>query len=137
MALIRVNNKEENLLGALSFDREDVYNEAGKPTGTMISGVLAVHDYIDYVHTIESERYKLTGIDVYKESFGSNEYMILYYFTAKNLEIKGDYIHDDIKWLMEEETIKEEIKNCEWYHSYLQEEAFKEVEKLVEKYKDK
>lgn len=137
MALIRVNGKEENLLGAVSFDRQMAYSEAGEPTGMVISGLLAVHEYIEEIYEIESERYLLTDVSVYKESFGSNEYMILYYFTAKDLTVKQDVVDEDIKWLIEEDTIAEEIKNREWYHAYVRTEAYKEVEKLAEKYKDK
>lgn len=137
MALIRVNGNEENLLGAVSFDRQMAYNETGEPTGMVISGLLAVHEYIEEIYEIESERYLLTDVSVYKESFGSNEYMILYYFTAKDLTVKQDVVDDDIKWLIEEDTIAEEIKNREWYHAYVRTEAYKEVEKLAEKYKDK
>ena len=137
MALIRVNGNEENLLGAVSFDRQIAYDEAGEPTGMIISGLLATHEYIEEIYEIESERYLLEDVSVYKESFGSNEYMILYYFTAKDLTVKQDVVDDDIKWLIEEDTIAEEIKNREWYHAYVRTEAYKEVEKLAEKYKDK
>lgn len=137
MALIRVNGNEENLLGAVSFDRQIAYDEVGEPTGMVISGLLATHEYIEEIYEIESERYLLTDVSVYKESFGSNEYMILYYFTAKDLTVKQDVVDDDIKWLIEEDTIAEEIKNREWYHAYVRTEAYKEVEKLAEKYKDK
>ena len=137
MALIRVNGNEENLLGAVSFDRQMAYDEVGEPTGMVISGLLATHEYIEEIYEIESERYLLTDVSVYKESFGSNEYMILYYFTAKDLTVKQDVVDDDIKWLIEEDTIAEEIKNREWYHAYVRTEAYKEVEKLAEKYKDK
>ena len=100
-----------------------------------IKGVLAMHDYEDEIETIESERYRLDNVEVYKESFGSNEYMILYFFTAGNLTIKPDNVDDNIKWLIEEDTIAEEIKSREWYHAYLQKDAYKEVEKLANKYK--
>ena len=137
MALIRVNNKEENLLGALSFERELMYNEAGKPVGFQIAGTLAIHDYEEEIYHIESERYELKGVNVYKESFASNEFMILYHFTAEEMSVKPDHVNDDIKWLIEEDTINSEIDNREWYHAYATEEAYKEVEKLVEKYQNK
>ena len=73
MALIRINNEEENLLGAVSFDREAVYGDDGRVKGMAISGILAIHEYVDEINAIESERYKLDDVEVYKESFGSNE----------------------------------------------------------------
>ena len=135
MALIRINNEEENLLGAVSFDREAVYGDDGRVKGMAISGILAIHEYVDEINAIESERYKLDDVEVYKEAFGSNEYTILYYFTAGHLDIKPDNVNDDIKWLIEEDTIAEEIKNREWFHAYVYNDAYKEVEKLADKYK--
>ena len=135
MALIRINKEEENLLGAVSFDREAIYGDDGRVKGMSISGILAIHEYVDEINAIESERYKLDDVEVYKESFGSNEYTILYYFTAEHLDIKPDNVNDDIKWLIEEDTIAEEIKNREWFHAYVYNDAYKEVEKLADKYK--
>lgn len=135
MALIRVNDKDENLLGALSFDREAKYDKYGGIVDVTIKGILAIHDYEDEIKIIESERYRLDDVEVYKESFGSNEYMILYSFTAGKLTIKPDNVDDNIKWLIEEDTIAEEIKAREWYHAYLRKDAYKEVEKLANKYK--
>lgn len=135
MALIRINNEEENLLGAVSFDREAIYGDDGRVKGMAISGILAIHEYVDEINAIESERYKLDDVEVYKESFGSNEYTILYYFTAGYLEVKPDNVNDDIKWLIEEDTIAEEIKNREWFHAYVYDDACKEVKELVDKYK--
>lgn len=135
MALIRVNDKDENLLGALSFDREAKYDKYGEIVDVTIKGILAIHDYEDEIKIIESERYRLDDVEVYKESFGSNEYMILYSFTAGKLTIKPDNVDDNIKWLIEEDTIAEEIKAREWYHAYLRKDAYKEVEKLANKYK--
>ena len=61
--------------------------------------------------------------------------MILYYFTAQELTVKPDSTDDNIKWLLEEDMITQEIKDREWYHAYLRSDAYEEVEKLAEKYK--
>ena len=138
MALIRVNKEDKNLFGALTFDREAVMDpDTGKIIGTSINGILAIHDYIDDIYEIESERYLLKNVSVYKESFGSNEYMILYHFIAEDLKIKEDMLDEDIKWLIEEESIEREIKDREWYHAYALREAYAEAEKLVQKYKER
>lgn len=138
MALIRVNKEDKNLFGALTFDREAVMDpDTGKIIGTSINGILAIHDYIDDIYEIESERYLLKNVSVYKESFGSNEYMILYHFIAEDLKIKEDMLDDDIKWLIEEESIEREIKDREWYHAYALREAYAEAEKLAQKYKER
>lgn len=138
MALIRVNKEDTNLFGALTFDREAVVDpDTGRIIGSSINGILAVHDYIEDIETIESERYLLKNVSVYKESFGSNEYMILYHFIAEDLTVKEDVLDDDIKWLIEEESIEREIKDHEWYHAYAAREAYAEAEKLVQKYKER
>lgn len=138
MALIRVNKEDTNLFGALTFDREAVVDpDTGRIIGSSISGILAVHDYIEDIETIESERYLLKNVSVYKESFGSNEYMILYHFIAEDLTVKDDVLDDDIKWLIEEESIEREIKDHEWYHAYAARDAYAEAEKLVQKYKER
>ena len=138
MALIRVNKEDKNLFGALTFDREAVMDpDTGKIVGTSINGILAIHDYIDDIYEIESERYLLRDVSVYKESFGSNEYMILYHFIAEDLKIKEDILDDNIKWLIEEESVEREIKDREWYHAYAARDAYAEAEKLVEKYKER
>ncbi len=116
LALLRVNGENKNMFGALTFDREAVMDpDTGKLLGTSINGILAIHDYIEEIHTIESERYLLNDVTVYKESFGSNEYMILYHFIADDLE----------------------IKDREWYHAYAAREAYAEAEKLAQKYKER
>lgn len=138
MALIRVNKEDRNLFGALTFDREAIVDpDTGKIIGTSINGILAIHDYIDDIYEIESERYLLRDVSVYKESFGSNEYMILYHFIAEDLKIKEDILDDNIKWLIEEESVEREIKDREWYHAYAARDAYAEAEKLVEKYKER
>lgn len=135
MAVIKVNNDDKvNIYGRLSVDREAVYNEEGEYTGMQITGMLAVHEYIEEITEIETERFLLKNVNVYKESFGSNEYLILYYFIAEDMDIKPDNLDDNIKWLMEEQMIREEMKEKEWYHAYLYNEAIKEVEKLVLEY---
>ena len=136
MALIRVNDNNNNLFGALTFDREALY-ENGKFAGTSITGILAIHDYVEEIYKIESERYVLNDVTVFKESFGSNEYMILYHFVAEELEIKEDVLDEDIKWLIDEENIEREIKSREWYHAYAAREAYAEADKLAQKYKER
>lgn len=51
-------------------------------------GSLALHQYIEEIEVIESSRYLLTGVDVYKEIFGTNDFNILYEFT---LTEKGEF----------------------------------------------
>lgn len=135
MAVIKVNNDNNvNIYGRLSVEREAAYNEEGEYVGLQITGVLAVHEYIEEITEIESERFIIKGVNVYKESFGSNEYLILYHFIAEDMDIKPDNLDDNVKWLMEEQMIREEMKEKEWYHVYLYNEAIKEAERLIKEY---
>jgi hypothetical protein len=74
--------------GNVTFNR--AVNE--EKTGFIISGVLSTHLYFEDIKTIEMRRYKLTGVEVYQESYGSDDYNIGYFFTCKNIEVLGqDY----------------------------------------------
>ena len=53
----------------------------------------------------------MSGVEVYQESFGSDDYDILYYFTAKSLMLK-DHIEDGIGYILysdEMRMIEEEM----------------------------
>lgn len=43
-------------------------------------GSLAIHEYVEAIDKIESSRYILDGVDVFKEVFGTNDFNILYEF---------------------------------------------------------
>lgn len=74
-------------------------------------GNLALHQYIEEIETIESSRYLLTGVDVYKEIFGTNDFNILYEFT---LTENGEF------------TVKEDTLSEEEINSILKEMYFNE-----------
>ena len=80
MAKIIINN-EVRANGKLSATR--TLNE--ERNGFIVSGVFASHLYYENIKTLESERFALSGVEVYQEAFGSDDYNILYYFTAKKL----------------------------------------------------
>lgn len=136
MALVRINKEEKNIFATLSFNREAVFDDNGRIVGAQITGVIAMRDYYDSIDFIESERFILDGVEIYKEGFGSNEYPIYYYFTAEKLDVKPDTLHEDIRWLIEEELIEGEKEGKEWYHAYLIEEGLEEARKLAMKYKE-
>lgn len=100
MAKIVVN---ENLKvnGKLTFERE--INEQG--TGFNISGVFATHLYFEDITSLDTPRFSLKGIEVYRESFGSDDYNILYHFTAESIEVFGTKI-DDAYYVLYGEEIK-------------------------------
>lgn len=84
MASIIINDKL-SVNGKVTFNR--AVNE--DKTGFIISGILLTHLYFDDIKTIETRRFKLTGIEVYEEAFGSDDYNIGYYFTCTNIEVLG------------------------------------------------
>lgn len=84
MATIMIND-ELKVNGKLSISRQ--LNEEGD--GFIITGSFATHLYIEDIHMLESPRYKLYGVEVFQEMFGSDDYDIVYNFQAISLEIKG------------------------------------------------
>ena len=106
MAKIIINN-EVRANGKLSATRS--LNE--EKNGFIVSGVFASHLYYESIKTLESERFALSGVEVYQEAFGSDDYDILYYFTAKKLILK-DHIEDGIGYILysdEMRMIEEEM----------------------------
>ncbi len=63
-------------------------------------GILKTHLYIEEIESLECDRFKLIGIDVYSESFGSTDMFILYRFTFDKFGIK-----DTDENLTEEELV--------------------------------
>ena len=84
MATIIINNNL-SVNGRVTFER--LPNE--ERNGFIVSGVLLTHLYFDDITSIETKRFKMTGVEVYKEAFGSDDYNIGYYFTCTNVEILG------------------------------------------------
>lgn len=78
-------------------------------------GKLALHQYIEEIEKIESNRYLLTGVDVYKEVFGTNDFNILYEFT---LTEEGEFTVKD-------ETLSEEEIDSILNEMYLNEDCNK------------
>ena len=51
-------------------------------------GYLKTHLYIEEITSLECSRFRLEGIDVYSESFGSTDIFNLYQFTYEEYMIK-------------------------------------------------
>lgn len=95
MAKIIIND-DLQVNGKLSFERglvEEAYIDTDGSQKTKqsfrIEGVLSTHLYFDDIEKLETNRYELEGVEVYKEAFASDDYNILYYFTARRLNILG------------------------------------------------
>lgn len=106
MANIIINNRV-SANGKLSVDR--MLNET--KDGFIIAGVFASHLYYEDIKSLESNRFKVSGVQVYKESFGSDDYNILYHFIADKFILK-DAMQDGIGFILyskEMEMIENEM----------------------------
>lgn len=88
--------------GKFTVSRNLITRENGEET-ILVEGTLCTHDYIEELKSIESYRYIVKNINVTGEGFGSDDYDILYKFTAEGIEIKGVRDGDLIRILSKEE----------------------------------
>jgi hypothetical protein len=51
-------------------------------------GILKTHLYIEEIDTLECDRFKINGVDVFVEAFGSTDIFNLYTFTYEDFEMK-------------------------------------------------
>lgn len=80
---ILVNGEKVN--GAFSFTVTK--NENVKPAVITVEGIMSCDKYIEEIDTIENEWFKLRDVNVFQESFGSDDNMFGYTFTAAGYEI--------------------------------------------------
>lgn len=90
MFKIKINDNIETL-GLITFQiRKD---------GDLLirEGLLKTHLYVEEIDTLECDRFRLEGIDVYAESFGSTDIFNLYQFTYEYFDVKelGDNLNED------------------------------------------
>lgn len=84
-------NDEIETLGLITF-------RIAKQGDSLIKeGLLKTHLYIEEIDSLECSRFRLEGIDVYAESFGSTDIFNLYQFTYEYFDIKelGDNLNED------------------------------------------
>ena len=55
-----------------------------------MEGLLKTHLYIEEINEIECEKFRVTGVDVYAESMGSNDVFFVYAFRYDNIEVLND-----------------------------------------------
>lgn len=60
-------------------------------------GLLKTHLYIEEINSLECDRFRIDGIDVYAEAFGSMDIFNLYNFTYEDFDIKelGDNLNEE------------------------------------------
>ena len=51
-------------------------------------GLLKTHLYVEEITSLECDRFRIDGVDVYAEAFGSTDIFNLYSFTYDSFEIK-------------------------------------------------
>ena len=87
---IIINNSIETL-GLITF-------QIRKEGDSLIrEGLLKTQLYIEEINTLECDRFRLEGIDVYAEAFGSTDVFNLYSFTYELFDIKetGENLEED------------------------------------------
>ena len=91
MGTLKMNNSIE-VKGKVSFSHSISPSEKDEKqwTDDGIMGTLVMHQYIDDIDSIESDRYLLNNCTVYKESFGSDDFDIVYNFIAESCVVKDD-----------------------------------------------
>ena len=77
-----VINDEIETYGLITYEIKQEGNELIR------SGILKTHLYIEEISTLECDKFRLEGIDVYSESFGSTDIFNLYQFTFEAFDIK-------------------------------------------------
>lgn len=80
-----VINESLKVNGKVTLKR--VVNEDKK--GFTIHGIIATHLYFEDITRIDTSRFSVIGIEVYEEDFGSDDYNILYHFTAEQIDVFG------------------------------------------------
>lgn len=107
---ITTGDKEiKRVKGRLTFETKLVEDEEGNED-IVIVGSMTMHKYIDDIYKIESNRYKLKDVKVISEMFGSEDFNILYNFTAKDYEVKNGEtnLSEELIAKIEKEIYKED-----------------------------
>lgn len=79
-----------------------------KENGQFVTeGMFKTHLYIEEIDNLECDRFRITGIDVQAEAFGSTDPFIVYYFTFENIETYYEdleYTDDELIKLYDKEV---------------------------------
>ena len=85
-------------------------------------GQLAIHEYIVDIDKIESARYLLENVDVYREVYGTDDFNILYEFTANGINVSVQESNMDkgkIDALRKKEYENEDCKDWEGDYEWI------------------
>lgn len=114
MARILITTEEGKKIktnGHVTFEMSKIYDADLQEDIIMTRGQLAIHEYIEDIHSIETDRYMFVGIDVVKEVFGTNDYNILYEFEITNeigFKVKEEYLTDSQRKEIENQEYKDD-----------------------------
>lgn len=64
-------------------------------------GILKTHVYIEEIHSLQCDRFRLDGVDVYAETSGSNDIFYIYAFEYETLEILDNGTEYNLEELLE------------------------------------
>lgn len=106
------NNEEIQVEGRMTFKVSKAIKEDG--TDTMIClGQLATHKYFEEITKIETDRFILENVEVTDETFGTNDFNILYEFEVHNYgwTIKENYLSEKTIEKIELEEYKDDEGN--------------------------
>ena len=65
------------------------------------TGMLKTHLYIEEIHSLACDRFRLEGVEVYAETSGSNDVFYIYVFAYEDLEILNDGENYNLEELLE------------------------------------
>ena len=64
-------------------------------------GILKTHLYIEEIQSLQCDRFRLDGVDVYAETSGSNDIFYIYAFEYETLEILDNGTEYNLEELLE------------------------------------
>ena len=106
MANMRITTTDRKTLevnGHMTFRAEKIINEEGDED-IIITGEMQTHRYIESIDKIETHRYIVLGIDVLRETFGTDDFSVLYEFKANDYMVKNGETNLSAKQIVEIET---------------------------------
>lgn len=90
MSLMLINGRTE-ANGEMSFSQEIVGNKI------VFEGILSLDFYEQELETVETDFAILSGINVEKEMFGTDDNVVVYKFTAQGLHIDEDKLNSKLR----------------------------------------
>ena len=90
-----VINDEIETLGLITYEIKQEGDELIR------SGILKTHLYVEEIHSLECERFRLDGVEVYAETSGSNDMFYVYVFEYESIEILNNGTEFKLEELLE------------------------------------